>query len=107
MTRETRTRRTSRSVPSPAAYRTGNASKPCLTQHRTPAFWSTTMAARHKALGISVEEAAADRAGQIPARRFGEPEEVGEACVFLYSTQAGYITGQNLLLDGGVFESAF
>ena len=34
-------------------------------------------------------------------------EEFGEACAFLCSSQAGYITGQNLLLDGGVFESAF
>ena len=58
-------------------------------------------------LGISVEEAASARAEQIPARRFGEPEEFGEACAFLCSGQAGYITGQNLLLDGGVFESAF
>ena len=35
------------------------------------------------------------------------PEEFGEACAFLCSLQAGYITGQNLLLDGGVFDSAF
>ncbi|HIC25266.1 MAG TPA: SDR family oxidoreductase, partial [Gammaproteobacteria bacterium] len=37
----------------------------------------------------------------------GQPEEFGEACAFLCSAQAGYITGQNLLLDGGVFDSAF
>ena len=38
-----------------------------------------------------------------PARRFGRPEEFGAACAFLCSAQAGYITGQNLLIDGGAF----
>ena len=40
---------------------------------------------------------------QIPAQRFGTPEEFGAACAFLCSRYAGYITGQNLLLDGGQF----
>jgi 3-oxoacyl-[acyl-carrier protein] reductase len=40
---------------------------------------------------------------QIPARRFGDPREFGGACAFLCSAQAGFITGQNLLLDGGQF----
>lgn len=40
---------------------------------------------------------------QIPARRFGEPDEFGAMCAFLCSAQAGYITGQNILLDGGQF----
>jgi 3-oxoacyl-[acyl-carrier protein] reductase len=39
----------------------------------------------------------------IPAGRFGEPKEFGAACAFLCSAQAGFITGQNLLLDGGQF----
>jgi 3-oxoacyl-[acyl-carrier protein] reductase len=43
-----------------------------------------------------------DRAEQ-PAGRFGTPEEFGAACAFLCSAQAGFITGQNLLLDGGYF----
>ena len=38
-----------------------------------------------------------------PARRFGEPDEFGAACAFLCSVHAGYITGQNLLMDGGSF----
>ena len=38
-----------------------------------------------------------------PARRFGDPDEFGAACAFLCSTQAGYITGQNLLIDGGAY----
>jgi 3-oxoacyl-[acyl-carrier protein] reductase len=40
---------------------------------------------------------------QIPARRFGTPAEFGAMCAFLCSAQAGYITGQNILLDGGQF----
>lgn len=40
---------------------------------------------------------------QIPAKRFGDPAEFGAACAFLCSARAGYITGQNLLLDGGQF----
>jgi 3-oxoacyl-[acyl-carrier protein] reductase len=43
----------------------------------------------------------------IPAKRFGDPAEFGAACAFLCSAQAGYITGQNLLIDGGVFPGAF
>lgn len=57
----------------------------------------------------SGREADAVRAGakaQIPARRFGAPEEFGAACAFLASAHAGYITGQNLLLDGGQFPGA-
>ncbi len=77
-----------------------------------PGFFNTdrlrgSFEANSKSLGISIEEAAAARAKQVPAARFGEPEEFGEACAFLCSAQAGYITGQNLLLDGGVFDSAF
>lgn len=45
---------------------------------------------------------AAAQAG-IPARRFGRPDEFGAACAFLCSARAGFITGQNLLLDGGEF----
>jgi len=41
--------------------------------------------------------------GATPAGRFGDPSEFGAACVFLASAQAGYITGQNLLIDGGAF----
>lgn len=39
----------------------------------------------------------------IPAKRFGKPEEFGAACAFLCSAQAGFITGQSLLIDGGAF----
>jgi 3-oxoacyl-[acyl-carrier protein] reductase len=48
------------------------------------------------------EEAEHARAG-IPAGRFGNPDELGAACAFLCSQQAGFITGQNIVLDGGAF----
>jgi len=51
--------------------------------------------------GISIEEARAERAATIPARRYGTPAEFGATCAFLCSQQAGFIVGQNILLDGG------
>lgn len=53
--------------------------------------------------GISVEEAYQRIAATIAAKRLGRPEEVGDACAFLCSAQAGYISGQNLQLDGGSY----
>ncbi len=60
-----------------------------------------------KTRGVAVETVAEEARNRIPARRFGTPEEFGAACAFLCSAQAGYITGQNLLLDGGAFPGAF
>ena len=57
--------------------------------------------------GKSITQVAAERINTIPARRFGDPAEFGAACAFLCSAQAGYITGQNLLIDGGLFPGAF
>ncbi len=57
--------------------------------------------------GQTVEAAAAARVASVPARRFGEPEEFGAYCAFLCSIHAGYITGQNLLIDGGAFQGTF
>jgi 3-oxoacyl-[acyl-carrier protein] reductase len=51
--------------------------------------------------GISVEEAAAMREKTIPAKRFGDPAEFGDLCAFYCSAQAGYMSGQNILTDGG------
>jgi 3-oxoacyl-[acyl-carrier protein] reductase len=51
---------------------------------------------------VPAEQWAARKASN-PAGRFGQPEEFGEACAFLCSAQAGYITGQNLLIDGGAY----
>lgn len=53
--------------------------------------------------GITVEEAYQRIAATIAAKRLGRPEEVGDACAFLCSAQAGYISGQNLQLDGGTY----
>jgi 3-oxoacyl-[acyl-carrier protein] reductase len=55
--------------------------------------------------GMSLEEARAQREAGIPARRYGTPEEFGAACAFLCSARAGFIVGQNILLDGGAFNS--
>ncbi|WP_283644348.1 SDR family oxidoreductase [Marinovum algicola] len=54
-----------------------------------------------KQQGISTDEAKAQRCKTIPAGRYGTAEEFGAACAFLCSTHAGFIVGQNLLLDGG------
>ncbi len=42
-----------------------------------------------------------------PTKRFGNPEEFGATCAFLCSTHAGYITGQNILVDGGAYPGTF
>jgi 3-oxoacyl-[acyl-carrier protein] reductase len=56
--------------------------------------------------GISMEEAQAQRAATIPAGRYGTADEFGATCAFLCSHHAGFIVGQNVLLDGGAFASA-
>lgn len=58
-----------------------------------------------KAKGISLEEARDRRATTIPARRYGTSEEFGATCAFLCSQHAGFIVGQNILLDGGAVNS--
>ena len=77
-----------------------------------PGFFLTDRqnAALNKAMserGLSLEEAIAERAESVPAKRFGDPAEFGEVCAFLCAARAGYITGQNLLIDGGRFPGAF
>ncbi len=51
--------------------------------------------------GITLDEARARRSASIPAGRYGTIEDFGAACAFLCSERAGFIVGQNLLLDGG------
>jgi 3-oxoacyl-[acyl-carrier protein] reductase len=60
-----------------------------------------------KRQNISFEQSRTNRINSVPAKRFGSTEEFGATCAFLCSAQAGYITGQNILIDGGVFPSAF
>ncbi len=66
-----------------------------------------TMAAAAEKQGVAPEALKAQRAAQNPARRFGTPEEFGAACAFLCSRHAGFITGQNWLLDGGAYPGTF
>ena len=60
-----------------------------------------------KKKGMSADAALAERVATVPARRVGLPDEFGATCAFLCSAQAGYITGQNILIDGGAFPGAF
>lgn len=57
--------------------------------------------------GKSEDDVLAQRRASNPAGRFGEPHEFGDACAYLCSAQAGFITGQNLLLDGGAYPGTF
>ncbi|MFT3802357.1 MAG: SDR family oxidoreductase [Burkholderiaceae bacterium] len=57
--------------------------------------------------GQSIDEVLAERRAKNPAGRFGDPAEFGAACAFLCSAHAGYITGQNWLLDGGAYPGTF
>jgi len=60
-----------------------------------------------KAQGISLAEAKAKRAATIPVGRYGTPEEFGATCAFMCSTHAGFMVGQNILLDGGAVNTTF
>jgi 3-oxoacyl-[acyl-carrier protein] reductase len=62
-----------------------------------------TMEGGAKAAGRSIDDEMAARRQTNPAGRFGDPEEFGAACAFLCSAYAGYMTGQNVLLDGGAY----
>jgi 3-oxoacyl-[acyl-carrier protein] reductase len=56
---------------------------------------------------VSDAEAVARAMANIPAKRFGTPAEFGQMCAFLCSVHAGFMTGQNVLLDGGAYPAAF
>jgi 3-oxoacyl-[acyl-carrier protein] reductase len=66
-----------------------------------------TIAGFAKAAGLSEEQVATDRLRSIPAGRLGDPPEFGDACAYLCSAQAGYVTGQNFLIDGGAYPGTF
>jgi len=63
--------------------------------------------AKAAAAGGDMAALRARREASIPAGRFGAPDEFGALCAFLASASAGYITGQNILIDGGAFPGAF
>ncbi|BCB19152.1 SDR family oxidoreductase [Bosea sp. ANAM02] len=66
---------------------------------------ATTKAAEMQ--GISMDEAVKRRLAAVPAGRLGTPDEFGKLCAFIASAHAGYLTGQNFLIDGGSFRGTF
>ena len=66
-----------------------------------------TMEGAAKRTGQNVEVLLEARSKTIPARRFGTPQEFGAICAFLCSQHAGYVTGQNILADGGAYPGTF
>lgn len=66
-----------------------------------------SVAAWAKKTGVPEEDVSAQNVAKVPAKRFGNPDEFGKTCAFLCSAHAGYITGQSILLDGGLYNSAF
>ncbi len=68
---------------------------------------NATLAGTAKKQNIDLAEVREQRRGTIPAGRFGEPAEFGAACAFLCSVHAAYMTGQNVLLDGGAYPGTF
>ena len=66
-----------------------------------------SFAPRAAKAGVSVEEMTKRREAAIPAGRFGDAAEFGATCAFLCSAHAGYITGQNVLIDGGAYPGVF
>src|SRR5213083_3771046 len=63
----------------------------------------STIAIQAKTSGRTVEEVVRDRYRANPAGRFGDPAEFGELCAFVCSAHAGFVTGQNFLIDGGTY----
>jgi 3-oxoacyl-[acyl-carrier protein] reductase len=67
----------------------------------------TSLEGRASASGTPYDEVRAAAMNATPAGRFGDPREFGAICAFLCSAQAGYIAGQNLLVDGGAYPGTF
>jgi 3-oxoacyl-[acyl-carrier protein] reductase len=67
----------------------------------------SNVASTAKKRGVSLDESLAQSIESVPAHRLGTPDEFGATCAFLCSAQAGYITGQNIVIDGGRFPGAF
>lgn len=62
---------------------------------------------RAKQKGISHEEVLASMASEVPMKRLAKPDEIASMIVYLASEQAGYITGQTIVVDGGVIKSTY
>jgi 3-oxoacyl-[acyl-carrier protein] reductase len=63
------------------------------------------LSARAKSLGVAPDEQLKQLSETIPVRRMGRPNEIGDLCAYLCSTQAGYLTGQTIVVDGGINRS--
>jgi 3-oxoacyl-[acyl-carrier protein] reductase len=66
-----------------------------------------TLSAAAQANGTDVEQISEQRRRNVPAQRFGQPDEFGAYCAFICSAHSGFLTGQNLLLDGGSYPGTF
>lgn len=76
--------------------------------HLLPGYFDTQRLRQGFAAGGGDADAKAEAwRTSVPAQRFGTPREFGQACAYLCSEQAGFITGQSLLMDGGLYNSAF
>lgn len=68
---------------------------------------NSTLAAAAKKAGKDLDTVRQERIRATPALRFGDPAEFGDACAYLCSAQAGFVTGQNFLMDGGAYPGTF
>ena len=92
--------------------RSGIAAKGVTINNLLPGKFDTerlqgTLAGAASKAGKTVDEVRAAQMAQVPARRFGNPDEFGAICAFLCSQQAGYLNGQNILPDGGLFPGTY
>jgi 3-oxoacyl-[acyl-carrier protein] reductase len=92
--------------------RSGIAAKGVTINNLLPGKFDTerlqgTLAGAATKTGKTVDEVRAAQMTQVPARRFGNPDEFGAICAFLCSRQAGYLNGQNILPDGGLYPGTY
>jgi 3-oxoacyl-[acyl-carrier protein] reductase len=92
--------------------RSGIAAKGVTINNLLPGKFDTerlqgTLAGAATKTGKTVDEVRAAQMAQVPARRFGHPDEFGAICAFLCSQQAGYLNGQNILPDGGLYPGTY
>ena len=92
--------------------RSGIAAKGVTINNLLPGKFATerlqgTIAGTASKTGQTVDEVRAAQLALVPARRFGTPEEFGAICAFLCSRQAGYLNGQNILPDGGLYPGTY
>ena len=92
--------------------RSGIAAKGVTINNLLPGKFDTdrlqgTLAGAAAKTGKSVDEVRSAQMAQVPARRFGTPDEFGAICAFLCSRHAGYINGQNILPDGGLYPGTY